>query len=259
MEMTPDLELIHERLVRAAHRDLGRRRMRLRLSVAISAVALVTASAAAAVGLGLVRVGSLEISSQPELPPSLATVPAASALAGDPNALACTAGWVAATAVMQSPHEPSTIEGCHTPTDAERVARRDEIIADDPALANPLPYWYLIDEASLAASEGRPGAAAAISPVYVGSATPLTPAELTDPVNWRITVSGVGNLKVPTAPLPAVTSTTPAEAASITTTAAATPAQTTTSQSGGGCRYRVVKFEPKTATHPEIARMRCVH
>jgi hypothetical protein len=253
MEMTPDLSVIHERLVGAARRDLRRGRLRLRLAVPVAALMLITASAAAAVGLGLVQVGSLRISAEPELPASLATMPAASALAGDPNALACDAGWIAATAVMQSPHDPQAIAGCHTPTAAERLAERNELIADDPALARPLPYWYRIDESSLAETEGRPGAAAAIGPVYVGSATELTPAELTDPGNWRVTVSGVDDLQAPTAPLPAVT-TTPSQPPP-----ASTAPTTTTAGSGGksSCKYWVDTFTPATATHPEIARREC--
>jgi hypothetical protein len=249
MEMTPDLTVIHERLIRATHRDLRRRKIRWSISAAAAVLTLFTAGAAAAVGLGFVQVGSLRISTEPELPASLVSVPAASVLAGDPNALACGAGWVAATAVMQSPHEPGAIAGCHTPTDSERVARRNELLADDPSLAKPLPYWYRIDERSLAATEGRPGAAAAIGPVYVGSATPLTPDELTDPANWRITVSGVDDLRVPTAPLPAATE--PAHAAP----------RTTASKRGGpsatGCRYYVVTFHRGTNGRPATITRTC--
>jgi hypothetical protein len=249
MEMTPDLTVIYERLVRAAQRDLRRRKIRWRVSAASAVLLLSTAGAAAAVGLGWVQVGSFRISTQPELPASLASVPAASVLAGDPNALACGAGWVAATAVMQSPHDPGAIAGCHTPTDAERVARRNEMLAQDPSLAMPLPYWYRIDEQSLAATEGRPGAAAAIGPVYVGSATPLTPDELTDPANWRITVSGVDDLRVPTAPLPALV---PAETGA-----------STTGPSGGqtldGCTYNVFTIHPSANGRPTTVTSRCAH
>jgi hypothetical protein len=203
MEMTSDLTAIQERLVAGARRDLRRRRSRVRFAGAFAAAALaVSAGAAAAAGLGLVDVGGLRVSSQAELPPVLAGVPAATLIAGDPNALACgDGGWVAATAVMQSPHDPAAIPGCHTPTAAERAEYRDAMVASDPLLAQPLPYWYQLDEASLAASEGRPGAAAAISPVYIGSATPLSPDQLADPANWRVTVSGVGSLQLPTTPL----------------------------------------------------------
>jgi hypothetical protein len=252
MDLTPDLTVIHERLVRATHRDLRRRRVRVRAVVAVVTVALLTASAAAAVGLELIQVGSLRISSQPELPASLADIPAAAALAGDPNALACGAGWVAATAVMQSPHDPQAIQGCHTPTDAERTARRDEIIAEDPRLARPLPYWYLIDEQSLATTEGRPGAAAALGPVYIGSAAPLTPAQLTDPANWRIMVSGVDHLRVPAAPLPPETS-------SASTGSGMT--MTATSQAGDAaphCKYQVITLGPKTSTRPATVKTKCV-
>jgi hypothetical protein len=250
MELTPDLAVIHERLVRATHRDLRRRTIRLRVSAAAAVLTLFAASAAAAVGLGFVQVGSLRISAQPELPASLASVPAAAVLAGDPNALACGAGWVAATAVMQSPHDPGAIPGCHTPTDAERVARRNEILAQDPSLARPLPYWYRIDEQSLAVTEGRPGAAAAIGPVYVGSATPLTPDELTDPANWRITVSGVDALRIPTAPLP--TATEPAPAAPSTMTKSES-----SGRSSGGCKYRVFTFHRATNGRPATVTSTC--
>jgi len=252
MDMTPDLTVIYERLVRATHRDLRRRRVRVRAMVAVVTVALLTASAATAVGLELIQVGSLRISSQPELPSTLAGMPAATALAGDPNALACGAGWVAATAVMQSPHDPQAIPGCHTPTDAERTARRAAIIAADPRLAKPLPYWYLIDEQSLATTEGRPGAAAALGPVYIGSAAPLTPAELADPANWRILVSGVDHLRVPASPLAAATS--PAS------TGADLPTATSHSgDAGPHCKYRVITLEPKTSTRPAIVKTKCVN
>jgi hypothetical protein len=242
MEMTPDLTVIHERLVRATRRDLRRAKIRRSVLAAAGVLALFSAGTAAAVGLGFVQVGSLRISTQPELPVSLASVPAASVLAGDPNALACGAGWVAATAVMQSPHDPAAIPGCHPPTTAERVARRNEMLAQDPSLARPLPYWYRIDEQSLAATEGRPGAAAAIGAVYVGSATPLTADELADPANWRFTVSGVDDLRVPTAPLP-------------TASSAPTPAAPGTA--ANGCKYRVFTIHPGTNGRPATVTSKC--
>ena len=115
MELTPDLAVIHERLVRATQRDLRRRKLSWRVSAAAGALALLSASAAAAVGLGFVQVGTLRISAQPEFPASLVSLPAAAVMAGDPNALACDAGWVAATAVMQSPHDPARFQAAIPP------------------------------------------------------------------------------------------------------------------------------------------------
>jgi hypothetical protein len=220
MELTSDLIVIHERLLRGARR---RKRTRLRTPAAASFVAVgavVVTSAALAAGLGLVKFswinvggkGGLEIASVPTLPASLAGVPVATVLANDPNLEACDGGvgWIASTAMVQSPHAPGTMAGCGTPTQAERAAYRISLLQSNPRLARPFRYWYEISTESVAAGEGRPGAARAMGQWYLGSPVPLAPAQIKA---WRddmqYVISGVGHPPSPTAlsttaPLPRV-------------------------------------------------------
>ena len=205
MDLPPDLTVIHRLLIEGARRDLHRVRARRVAGVLAATTLTLGAATATLAATGVVTIGWLRVSSSPELPATLKGLPAATVLAADPNALTCDGGsWVAATAVMQSPREPASIPGCRVPSDGERAAYRDDMVATDPSLARPLPYWYHVQTESLATTEGRTGAAAAISPVYVGSPTPLTPDQLRDPSNWRFLVSGINSLRVPTTPLKTV-------------------------------------------------------
>jgi hypothetical protein len=220
MEMTSDLTVIHERLLRGARRR-GPARLRTPAAATFVAVgAVVVTSAALAAGLGLVKIswinvggpGGLKIAAEPTLPASLAGIPAATVLANDPNWEICDGGLgqVAATAMVQSPHRPGTIAGCGTPTVAQRAAYRVSLLQSNPALARPFRYWYQISTESMAAGEGWPGAAKAMGLWYLGSPKPLTPTQI---AHWRddqeFVISGVGkppspSALSPTSPLPHV-------------------------------------------------------
>ncbi|HEY6396028.1 MAG TPA: hypothetical protein VIX82_01105, partial [Solirubrobacteraceae bacterium] len=213
MEMTRDLIVIHRELLGAArhHSARSRRRSPLVAGVAGCGVVLLAATALAA-SVGFVNIGWLQISTKAELPASLRGVPVATLLANDANLQSCRGnGWVGPLATMQSPHAPGTIAGCRTPTRAQREAYRVLILQNNPSLAHPYGYWYRLTTKSLASTQGRPGAAAALGGVYLGSQTPLTPKQIVDSATWNDDniVTGVGEppsktaLSV-TAPLPKV-------------------------------------------------------
>jgi hypothetical protein len=226
MQMTADLIAIHQQLMQAIRR---RRRARLRSPVVASlaaAGAVVVTSAALAAGLGLVKIswinvggkGGLEIQSQPTIPAAARGVPMATVLANDPNLLTCGngegGGWTAPFVSLQSPFNLAT-RGCHPPTRAQREAARGVWIHDDPRTAHPWRYWYLISTASVEfGGERCPGQAEEMGPWYVGSPTPLKPAQLADPsylANLDV-VSSVGKPSPTAIPIPGV----PAGAASST-------------------------------------------
>lgn len=103
MEMTPNLIIIHEQLMRAIRR---RRRSRLRnplIATLAAAGAVVVSSVALAAGLGLVKFswikvggkGGLEVASLPTVPAAVRGVPMATVDSNDPNLLVCSGGgWL---------------------------------------------------------------------------------------------------------------------------------------------------------------------